>query len=116
MEHSNGSQNWVRAVPTLDLATASKNAIEEAIAAFWKERDARKVAGTLPANPFDRGDGWYTVTPQMAEAALMRTSGNRPMVANAIKAYAADMTTGQWQQIGYDSQKCRTAYPANGAR
>jgi hypothetical protein len=88
-------------VPTirLDLATASKQSFEDAVDLLWRQIKERKDANTLPAFPFDR-DGWYEVTPEMAEAALMHSAGNRECSFSTAKAYASDMANRDWQPTG----------------
>jgi hypothetical protein len=91
-------KKWVPGV-RLDLTTASKQSFEDTIDLLWRQIKERKDAGTLPAFPFDR-DGWYDVTPEMAEAALMRSAGNREFSFPTVKAYASDMVNRDWQPTG----------------
>ena len=89
-QNGNGAQALV-----LDLASCSKAAFDEHVVKLTQEREQRKAAGTLPANPI-AGDGWYDITPAMAHDGLLLTSGNREFSFGAVKAYAEDMAAGDW--------------------
>ena len=98
MPQQNGNDSWVPVV-RLDVTTASKTAFEEAVAIFARETRERETAGTLPAlAPLQ--DGWTEVTPQIAEAWLMHSAGNRPMVYPTVKVYAQDMLADDWRPTG----------------
>ena len=83
----------------LDLTTCSKDAFEAGFAQLNAHAKVLKDAGTLPVFPFDH-DGWADVTPQMSEAALMSSAGNRELSFTTVKAYAADMVIADWQPTG----------------
>lgn len=51
------------------------------------------------AFPFDK-DGWYDITPQMAQAALLNSTGNRMASLTVVRNYAADMAAGDWRETG----------------
>ncbi len=91
-------EKWVPAIRS-DLTTTSKQSFDDTVSLLWKQIKERKEAGTLPAFPFDR-DGWYDVTPEIAEAALMHSAGNREFSFPTVKAYASDMENGDWQPTG----------------
>ena len=95
---SDTEKKWVPAV-RLDLTTASKQSFEETTALFWKQARERLLAGTRAPFPFEH-DGWYDITPEMSEAALMYSSGNREFSFATVKAYALDMVNGDWQPTG----------------
>ena len=94
----NGNGSWVPVV-RLDLTTASRAAFDEAVATFAKETKQREAAGTLPEMP-PWGDEWVDFTPQVAEACLMHSAGNRPMVHSTVKLYAQDMMADDWKPTG----------------
>jgi hypothetical protein len=85
---------WAPAV-RLDPKTASPAAFAET----WKQfHDWAKKTPLLPM-PFIT-DGWYNISPQMAEAALQRNDGNREVPFTQVKRYAQDMQDGDWQPTG----------------
>jgi hypothetical protein len=93
--------SWTPAV-TLDLATASGPAFEEAKAKF---RDWAKVG---PADDLILKDGWLTITPEIAEKMLRRNAMNRKIGLAPVKKYAHDMASGEWaetsQGLGFDDK------------
>jgi hypothetical protein len=91
-------QPWAPIV-ALDVPNASTQAIQEAIGKFWAEKKRREQDGTLPPFPFDH-DGWYAVTPQMAEAAMLNSHGNREIRVPNLRAIVADMQAGTWAGTG----------------
>lgn len=79
----------------LDLNVSSTEAFANLVKAFHDQ-----VANeTQPALPFTKS-GWYTITPQMAEAALTRSAGNREVVLGQVRAYALDMVADDWKKTG----------------
>lgn len=98
MSASTTGDGWSPVV-SLDPQSASADAFADAVGRFVKETIARKAAGNLPAMPFT-DDGWYDITPPMAEAALMHTVGNREYSWLTVKTYAADMKARDWQRTG----------------
>jgi hypothetical protein len=88
----NDNVTWVPLI-RLDLATASRDAFLDAL---------KRLSGyneELPPFPFDK-DGWYDITPQMAEAALLSSAGNRMATLSVVRSYAADMAEGDWKATG----------------
>jgi hypothetical protein len=83
----------------LDLQTASKDAFADVVSRLAIRAKELNESAALPPLPFDH-DGWYDVTPQMAEAGLMHSAGNREVSLPTVKAYAADMVKGDWKKTG----------------
>lgn len=86
--------DWTPMV-TLDLETASVKALEDIIRKF---RDL-SAAATPPA-PLALENGWYMVTPQMAEDFLRRNEANRKVSLATVRKYAYSMETGDWRKTG----------------
>jgi hypothetical protein len=82
----------------LDLMTASNEAFATTVKSFHDEM-AREHRSTRPAMPFDKS-GWHRITPEMAEAALARSAGNREVVLGQVRSYALDMTADDWKKTG----------------
>jgi hypothetical protein len=85
-----------------DLETGSEQSFKDAMAEF--ERQV-KALPELPPFPFTKGDGWYDITPQMSEAMLIHSVGNRPWRFNNVKAYGRDIAAGDWAKTG-ESVSC----------
>jgi hypothetical protein len=79
----------------LDLKTASGEAFANAVKSFNDQAAARPKASL----PF-KNDGWYEITPSMAEAALARNAGNREPVLSQVKKNALDMEADNWKPTG----------------
>lgn len=90
---------WTPLITGVDLPTIGKQAFDEKMAEFARKRAELRAAGQLPPLPFDH-DGWYDVTPQMAEAALLRSAGNRQIVLATVRGFANDMATNGWTATG----------------
>lgn len=95
---NNGTTEWAPFV-RLDLTTASKDAFSDTLTRLFDHAQELKQANALPAIPFDH-DGWYDITPQIAEAALLNSAGNREVSFPTVKAFAADMVAGDWEETG----------------
>lgn len=80
----------------LDLETASRAAFEDIVQALYKTREEQD---DLPM-PFTLGDEWYDITPQMAEAGLLRSAGNREVNFPHVKNLALQMKTNEWKETG----------------
>jgi hypothetical protein len=85
--------------PRLDLPTCSRDAFNDALKQLFDRAKELRQANALPAMPFDH-DGWYDITPSVAEAALLNTGGNREVSFPTVKAYAADMVADDWAETG----------------
>jgi hypothetical protein len=83
---------------TLDLSKASSAAWTAALDKFEEHRQAQH--GTLP--PLDMPNGWYTVTPEMAESLLLRNpvGANRKPTQATTGYYARQMAKGDWKKTG----------------
>lgn len=90
---------WTPLITGIDLPTIGKQAFDEKMAEFAKKRAELAAEGKLPPMPFDH-DGWYDVTPQMAETALLRSAGNRQIVLATTRAFANDMANNGWKATG----------------
>jgi hypothetical protein len=86
-------------VVRLDLTTASRQAFDDTLTHLFDEAQRLKQENALPPIPFDR-DGWFDITPQMAEAALMNSAGNREIMLSTVRAFAADMQAEDWEETG----------------
>lgn len=95
---NDSTQGWTPIVK-LDLSTASRDAFVETVAKFHAQVKILKDNDTLPPLPFDH-DGWYDITPQMAEAALIHSGGNREVTLSTVKGYAEDMILDDWPKTG----------------
>lgn len=84
---------WVPAVK-LDLYNATPYAFAEIESQFRKWASGQ----TLP--PLDAVTGWMEVTPQRAEAWLMRNAQNRKTNFATIEAYSQQMINDQWKRTG----------------
>lgn len=98
---ANNAKNSTAWTPLMrvDLASVSREAFGEVMPKLLEHGKALQEAGTLPPSPFDK-DGWYDVTPQMAEAALFHSGGNREIVLRRVRDYAMDMAANDWQPNG----------------
>lgn len=85
---------------TVELPTVSSDAFYDALERFNEHAKELREQNLLPPSPFTLGDGWYDITPQMAEAALLNSGGNREFSLPSIKAYAEDMANDDWQPTG----------------
>lgn len=85
---------WAPAVE-LDLGTASKAAFKEAMEALAAEAKKRP-----PPGPLTLPNGWYDVTPRMAEDFLFRTPVNRPTEFADVRKYYHAMKIGEWHATG----------------
>jgi hypothetical protein len=83
----------------IDAKTASNQAFGEALALFWQHAKRLAEENRLPPNPFDH-DGWFNITPQMAEAGLMHSGGNREIKLPGIRAAVHDMEADDWAANG----------------
>jgi hypothetical protein len=93
-----GAGAWQPAI-VLDAKTVSAQAFTEALEKFWAEAKKRANADKLPVNPFDH-DGWYDITPEMAEAGLMYSGGNRDISLPAIRLGVHDLLAADWKETG----------------
>src|SRR5262245_60419202 len=80
----------------LDLSTASAKAFSELLDEFepWRQEQ--------PERPLDLANGWKHITPQIAEAMLLRnpvTANRRPTLAT-VAYYAKQMQRGDWKKTG----------------
>jgi hypothetical protein len=92
-------KEWTPLISGIDVKNISLQAFTESLTTFWASVNQRIADGTRPANPFDH-DGWYLVTPEMAEAGLMHSGGNRDISLPAVRAGIQDIENGDWQQTG----------------
>lgn len=62
----------------------------------------RDWAKDQPRNPTPLldGDGWYEITPPLAEELLKRNTRNRPLDWNFVLAYGSQMHNGRWKKTG----------------
>lgn len=80
----------------LDLTTASARAFADVLEGFEEWR------GTQEPRQLDLTNGWKTITPEIAEAMLLRnplTANRRPTLAT-IQYYARQMLKGDWKKTG----------------
>lgn len=82
----------------LDLSKTSSAAWTAALEKFEEYRQTQHE--TLP--PFDMPNGWYTVTPEMAEGMLLRNlvGANRKPSLATVSYYARQMAKGDWKKTG----------------
>jgi hypothetical protein len=85
---------WKPAV-TLSLDTAGTNAFEEA-----KKQFAEWSKTQPPPGPIGMQNGWYDITPKIAEDLLRRNIGNRKATLSVVKKYAKAMKSGDWVGTG----------------
>jgi hypothetical protein len=81
-------------VVELNLETAGTVAFRETVAKFYE------WAKTQPIAPMDLPNGWYEVTPQMAEDLLRRNRINRRESLSTVKKYHFSMKHGDWRRTG----------------
>lgn len=79
---------------SLDLATATPAAFKMTVAEF------NEYAKTQPLEPLEIKNGWYVVTPQIAEDWLKRNRKNRPTPFEAVSTYAMIMADDGWKKTG----------------
>jgi hypothetical protein len=86
--------DWSPAV-TLDLDTASTQAFAATVEEFkaW-------AATQPPQGPLALINGWYDVTPQMAQGFLRRNDTNRKVYLPTVKKYFNAMRAGEWHRTG----------------
>jgi len=84
---------WTPAV-FLNPLSAGTAQFKETETAFNDWRRGKDV----PAVPVVTG--WNTITPQMAEALLMRDTLNRQKIFSRIQGYSLAIKTGQWKKTG----------------
>lgn len=84
---------------SLDPLSVSEKSFKTAIADFWEITKQRVEDGSVAAMPFDH-DGWYDVTPKMAEAALMHSGGNREISLSALRGLIHDLKAAMWKKTG----------------
>jgi len=80
----------------LELNAASSRAFADALESFEEWR------GTQEPRDLDLASGWKTITPEIAEAMLLRnplTANRRPTLAT-IQYYARQMLKGDWKKTG----------------
>ena len=92
------SPAWQPAI-ALDAKTVSAQAFAEALEKFWTAVKKRIANRSAPPNPFDH-DGWYDITPEMAEIGLMYTGGNREISLPGIRTAVFDIDSGDWAETG----------------
>lgn len=82
----------------LDLSTASTGAFNKLLEDFEAWRVTQQA--NLPA--VDLTNGWKIVTPEMAEAMLLRNpvGANRRPTLPTVKYYARQMAAGDWKKTG----------------
>lgn len=85
--------------PRLDLPTCSRDAFNDALKQLFDRAQELRRTNALPASPFDH-DGWYDITPPIAEAVLLNSGGNREVSFPTVKTYAADMVANDWAETG----------------
>jgi hypothetical protein len=81
----------------LDLDIASRDGFADTLSQFHRLVEAR--GEDIPPLPFDH-DGWYDITPQMAEAGLLRNDGNREVNLSVVKKYVRQMKESDWPKTG----------------
>jgi len=81
---------------TLDLKVATPKTFEQATEEFqiWAKTQMR--------NPLTLGDGWHTITQEMAEKLLLRNplGANRKPKLASVRFYAEQMVAEDWQKTG----------------
>jgi hypothetical protein len=78
----------------LDLDTASNRAFLTVLQEF------KAWAKTQEPRPLDLENGWKTITPEIAEAMLLRDVANRQPTLSTIQYYARQMVSGNWKKTG----------------
>jgi hypothetical protein len=80
----------------LDLSTTSSRAFSDTLEEFETWRAAQ------PPREIDLTNGWKTITPEIAEAMLMRNplTANRRPTLSTIQYYARQMLKGDWKKTG----------------
>lgn len=89
----NGDGGWTPAVK-LDLYAATTHMFAEVEDQFRKWADGKETP------LLDAQTGWTEITPQCAEAWLIRNVKNRKAHFATIEAYAVQMINRQWKQTG----------------
>jgi hypothetical protein len=84
---------WVPAVQ-IDLNTVSAIGFQEALDKF------AEWAKTQPDQKPGFKNGWHCITPQQAEALLLRNKRNRKVSLATVKTYARRMRAGAWKKTG----------------
>jgi hypothetical protein len=81
---------------TLDLKVATPKTFEQATEEFqvWAKTQTR--------SPLTLGDGWHTITPEIAEKLLLRNplGANRKAKLASVRFYAEQMVADDWQKTG----------------
>jgi hypothetical protein len=60
----------------------------------------REWAETQPKPPVDLTDGWYVITPQLAEFLLIHNRRNRKLRYKAVLRYGVQMLNRRWKKTG----------------
>src|ERR1700746_3791142 len=79
----------------LDLETASSTAFFEAIEKFYAWSETQP-----PVGPLELANGWYEVTPFMAQDFLRRNECNREPRLSAVRKYFYSMGHDDWRRTG----------------
>jgi hypothetical protein len=81
---------------TLDLPTASSKAFQQFL------EDLEKWRREEPQRDIDLSNGWKVITPEIAEAMLLRNpiGANRRPTLPTVKYYARQMLSGNWKKTG----------------
>jgi hypothetical protein len=79
----------------LDIDTASAAAFADTLAEFRKWSDGQPPLGSMT-----RPNGWYDVTPELAEELLRRNRSNRKVSLQTVRKYLNAMRRGEWRATG----------------
>jgi hypothetical protein len=94
VETKMATPSWTPAVE-IDLATAGAAAFQEALAKFYEWSRA-----ATPPPPLNLQNGWYDITPQMAEDLLRRNLQNRKISLATVRKYYQAMKALEWKKTG----------------
>jgi hypothetical protein len=88
------TDDWTPAV-SLNLDTAASAAFAETMQTFYQWSETQP-----PVAPLVLQNGWYDITPQMAEDFLRRNSTNRKVSLQTVRKYYQAMKIGEWHRTG----------------
>lgn len=85
-----------------NFLTASPKKFDDMVEAY--ARDAKGIdtdpAGSATVDLVPTKDGWHLITPEIAEAMLLRNAGNRRPTYGTVLFYARQMIDGDWRKTG----------------
>lgn len=80
---------------SLNLDTSSQAIFAKTVKDFYDWSETQPALGSI-----DQPNGWYDVTPEMAEEFLRRTKHNRKAYLQTVRKYYLAMKKGDWKATG----------------